>query len=136
MKSGEIVKYTLPEISDPDKDKIKSVVISLQQTAPFAKLEGNLITFSPTDKDVKSTPYTIKIVLTDEHPFPKTKEYTLSVTINPKPKPVVPVVVPEEKDEPEAPVEKEVPVINNIIAPTPVSQNVAPKPKIIKAVKT
>ena len=29
------------------------------------------------------TPYIIKIVLTDENPYPKSKKYSLSVTVNP-----------------------------------------------------
>ena len=81
MSPGDIVTYTLPKIADSDNDSFK-VTIILQQTTPFAKTANNVITFSPTDKDAKLTPYIIKIVLTDENPFPKSKEYSLSVTVN------------------------------------------------------
>ena len=82
MSPGDIVTYTLPIIADSDNDSFK-VTIILQQTTPFAKTVNNVITFSPTDKDAKLTPYIIKIVLTDENIFPKSKKYFLSVTINP-----------------------------------------------------
>ena len=76
MSSGDSSIYNLPQIADPDNDSFK-VTILLQQTTPFAKTANNIITFSPTDKDAKLTPYTIKIVLTDENPYPKSKEYSL-----------------------------------------------------------
>ena len=76
MLPGDIITYNLPQITDPDNDSFK-VNILLLQTIPFAKTANNVITLSPTDKDANLTPYIIKIVLTDENPYPKSKEYSL-----------------------------------------------------------
>ena len=80
--AGNNSTYKLPEIEDPDSDRF-NLNIDLQSTIPFAKIVNNSIYFSPMNKDVKITPYIIKIVLTDENSFPKSKEYYLSVTVNP-----------------------------------------------------
>ena len=72
MSPGDIVTYNLPQIVDPDSDIFK-VDIDLQQTITFATTLNNLITFKPAVKDAKLTPYIIKIVLTDENKYPKSK---------------------------------------------------------------
>ena len=82
MSPGDIVTYTLPEITDPDNDSF-NVNILLQQTIPFAITANNSIKFSPADKDANLALYIIKIVLTDNNPFPKSNEYFLSVTVSP-----------------------------------------------------
>ena len=82
MSPGDIVTFNLPDIADPDNDSF-TVTILLQQTISFTKITNNLITFSPADKDGRLTPYIIKIILKDENPIPKSKEYSLSVTVNP-----------------------------------------------------
>lgn len=80
MSPGNSVTYTLPQISDPDKDQYFTT-ISLMDSLSFATEDHTSITFSPTNLNAKIDPYKIKIVLTDKNASPKSKTYSLSVTV-------------------------------------------------------
>ena len=68
--------YKLPEPLDRDNDKVK---IILKNPMPFLKLSAKTLFVFASPLDIGN--YTITIVLKDENPVPKTKQYEFDISI-------------------------------------------------------
>ena len=68
--------YKLPEALDKDNDKVK---ITLLNPMPFLSLSAKTLFVFANPLDIGN--YTIKIVLKDENPVPKTKQYEFEITL-------------------------------------------------------
>lgn len=66
---------------DPDGDAF-SVSVTLADAMPFTTYSDIAFTFNPVTSNIKMTPYSISIILTDHNPSPKKMSYSFVVWVD------------------------------------------------------